>query len=284
MKDDKEKKSKGGRPKGKSPVSGLKVTLVLADNGRLTSRQEIITANTIIMYKGDIKKTCKFLNLPQETVSEVYIKYSSTINQALAKNLNDDKMNKAINESIDIMEGHIKEIKKAQGNSSSKVLNSRAMDAFLPTVDRLVKVKDASTDAYFKCLSTLNESVMKAKLTEKTEEGLDYDNGIYGRNQKAVVDLLTDNESRGVKVCATSSNKACEAKDLSTGEIHEYSSIEEFLSEIGCIRKELDNLVDDHKSNPNSRVILKGRWEYLGPVDSIKIEGIRASVNETKKK
>jgi hypothetical protein len=114
--DDKQKKSNAGRgrPKEKSPTRGLKINIVIPESGRLSTRQELLVSNTIILYGGDIVKTCKFLKLPQEMVSEIYLKYNQQINQALSKSINDAKANKAINESLDIMEKHIKEIKKKQ--------------------------------------------------------------------------------------------------------------------------------------------------------------------------
>jgi hypothetical protein len=36
--DDDKQINKGGRPRGKSPVKGLKIVITLADNGRLNSR------------------------------------------------------------------------------------------------------------------------------------------------------------------------------------------------------------------------------------------------------
>ena len=220
------------------------------------------------MYQGSIKKTSNFLNLTEECVSEVYLKYSSQINQALKKELNEDKMNQAINESIDIMEGHMKEIKKAQKQSQTKYLRDRTLQSCLQTVDRLAKVKEATNDAYYKCLAGLNDSILKTKLAEKAEEGIDFDNGIYAKNQKTVADLIAGTKD-GNKKTGLNSSKSCQAIDLLNNTTHSYSSIQEFLSEAGMSFNDLYYALGKKKDADGSVTI--GNWKYLGPSSDIRI-------------
>src|SRR5574344_1417150 len=166
------------------------------------------------------------------------------------------------------MEAHIKAIKKQQKGNESKDVYGGSLDSCLATVDRLVKVKSAQSDAYYKCIAGLNESIIKGKLAEKAEEGLEFDNGIYAKNQKTVADLLSGNK---MSACRTGISAAvpCKAIDLITNQEHSYSSITEFLSEAGLSMNDLSSEAI-RKPNPDGTVTI-GNWKYLGPSTDIKI-------------
>ena len=277
-----DKKNKGGRPKGASPVKGLKISINLPDNGRMTSRQELLISNTIILFKGDIKKTSKFLGIGEEPVSEVYLKYSSQISNALMKELNENKMNQAINESLDIMETHIKELKKKQKANPSNSIYGGDLNSCLLTVDRLVKVKTAQSDSYYKCLSGLNDSVIRSKLAEKAEEGIEFDNGIYAKNQKTVCDMLSmDPEKIEKEAKREDHNSPCKAIDLTTNEEHSYSSIMEFLSEAKLSLNDLYN-AKNRNPNPDGSVTV-GNWKFIGETGDIRIVNESASRTDNSK-
>lgn len=251
-------------------IKGIYCKLVIPDNGRLTSRQELLIANAIIAAGGDCAKAAELLDVPQETASEVALRYATHINQALRKELKDRATSDAINKSVDIMKEQISELRNEQ-NARSRAANASAgltrgeLGALLDTVDRLIKVKQASNDQYQKCLSGLTDTISKSKLTEKAEEGLDIDNGIYAKNQQAVVDLLM-----GDAICPALNSAVpipCAATDLRTNERKVFGSISEFLHEAGVTMEDLTDAKEAAKAAPGTAVIVGQVWLYDGPIE-----------------
>ena len=235
----------------------LCVALRVADSGRLTARQEMVVANTIVYEKGGIAASAAFLGIPQSLVSEVFLKYSAQISQALVKGLDDDRINEAINGSVRLLERKIKSLKGDMAANGD--LTADQYGECLAAVDRLVKVKSASSDAYCKCLSGLTADIVKAKLAEKVEEGIDFDNSVYASNQKAVADLLRGGELKPSK------DPECgvHAYDLAMGAEHCFSSRLEFCRAAGITMPQLDEAIEAAAKIGDDAPVI-GSWRYLG--------------------
>lgn len=254
--------NKGGRPKGESPVKGLRIEIKVPESGRLSSRQEMMVANSIILFKGDISKASKFLKIDPGITSEVYLKYNQNINQALAKAIDDDKANKAINDSLEIMQKHIKGIKKLQGKGT---LYASSLDSCLSTVDRLVKIKDASSNSFFRCVSGLGDSIVKSKMAEKVEEGMDFGGSDYRENQATVASLIEGKmQTASAGLMETMGAFVVKAVNDSTGASKQWPDMGSFCSEVGATEDDISAARQEAVTGKKDSFSVKG-WTIIQP-------------------
>jgi len=202
-----------GRKKSKAAQVGLKFApIILSDDGRLSSDQELLIVQDIIFNNSNLKQVERDFKIKKELVSEVYLKYYIQIERSLKNSIKENELNKAINDSVSILQKHTNELKKIQNNSQNKYLNSTSLTSVTRSLDRLITLKNASTSEY-KEISNISDKINKQKTLEKIEKGEIETSDDYLENQNTVLELLKNN-SKKIKITNTD-----------TGEVFKFKSI-----------------------------------------------------------
>lgn len=163
--------------------------LNLKDGTRISSNDEILLVESLIYFNGDIHKVAKTLNVEEELVSRIFLKYNQQIMHCLKAGINEDKVNASLNESLDVLSKHVKEISRLQKTSASKLLNGNALGSVTKAIDRIIVLKQLSMSEIRQNYELLDK-IIKAKTLEQVENGDLINGNDYKENQRTVIKLL----------------------------------------------------------------------------------------------
>lgn len=184
------------RSKNPFREKGLKFRkIIVSDDGRINSSDELLIVQAIIFSEVNIKAVANIFSITEELVSEIYMKYYIQINRSLNKAIEEDKLNKSLNDSIAILSSHISEIKTQQRKSGNKTLNTPLLSSATRSIDRLISLKGISTNE-FKAVDNIHNTLQKQKSVEKLESGVIENNSDYLENQQAVFNMLNNSKSK----------------------------------------------------------------------------------------
>lgn len=197
------------------------------DADRLPSDIERIIVNVIILYKGDIDNAAHMTHLSDDKINRVYLSWKSQIDKILKTHQNDEILSNGIDCGVEMMVNSINSMKEYMSKNDCTMISANSIKSINNTVDKLLKVKEQSTEAYDTLINKLNDSLLKAKNIEKIESGKIEDNSNYQSNINTVADLLSSYDSssdKDISVPYTGNTKKIILTNVITHEKHTFDS------------------------------------------------------------
>lgn len=225
-------------PKGYRNVNVPKVDLSKYNSfEKLPISIEKILVEALIAFNANTKTVSEHFNISEDKVSEVLIKYYSSISEIYQNNIKTKPMEDALNKAMEMMKKHITEVKSAQDSSSIKALKSAEIGNICKMVDRITTVREAALKSYDLTINKLNANIAALKMTESRTEGKIEDDSDYLENQQTVFEKMAEYQ-RGY-------SKKTKAVSDKTGEVREFNTLNEMAAHFNTtpeyIRKKINN-------------------------------------------
>lgn len=198
---------------------------------RLPSNVYSIIKNALVYFEGNPTKVSKHYNLDIEKVNIVYEESYLVINQIIESTVKSNELDKGIEDSIELMSDHIKQIKKNK-NNQNQVLTDKYINQLTRMTDRFISLKEQNNRTFDILVNRMNDFNIKQRQLEVLESGKVEPMDEYDENVETVFSKLRSTASRKIK-----------ATNVVTKEVRHYSSITEAAIDLKCngdsIRKRL---------------------------------------------
>ena len=171
----------------------IDITVTPNSEGRLGSEDEILIANSLILYKGDTAEVAEHCHTSIDIVSKIYLKYYYDIQHCMKKDIKNSKINKTIETTLSIMQDSISDIRARQLETDSRYVKNSDITTLVRLVDRLLAIKNSVVMGYTSTTSEMHKRIIESKTTEKMEQGIILNDTSSISNQATVLEQLKHN-------------------------------------------------------------------------------------------
>lgn len=211
---------------------------------RLPSNVYSIIKNALVVFKGNPKKVADHYNLDVEKVNIVYEESYLVINQIIESKTKSNELDKGIEDSIELMSDHIKQIKHNK-NSQNQILTDKYINQLTRMTDRFINLKEQNNRTFDVLINRMNDQTIKQRQLEVLESGKPDNSADYSENQQAVLNILNQPEESITAVYQNGNSKPVKATNTQTGEVLLFDSLNKmathFDSDPDYLRKKIYN-------------------------------------------
>ena len=211
---------------------------------RLPSNVYSIVKNALVYFEGNPSKVAKHYKLDIEKVNIVYEESYLVINQIIESTVKSNELDKGIEDSIELMSDHIKQIKNSK-NTQNQVLTDKYINQLTRMTDRFISLKEQNNRTFDILVNRMNDQTIKQRQLEVLESGKPDNSTEYSENQQTVLNLLNQPQPSITAPYQNGNGKPVKATNTNTQEVLQFESIAKmaahFDSDPDYLRKKISN-------------------------------------------
>ena len=205
---------------------------------RLPGSCEQAVIFALIRSGCDIDKVKDAFSLPAEDISGIEAKWYIQITEAMSALHKSEGLDKAIDDSVAMISKDIAARKALNDRRDIMTIGESA--SLNKMVDRLIDIKAQSQKSYDSAIGELSRQIVKTKALERLECGEIKDDYEYLQNQKAVADMLGEDDMDGT-------DHKVYVYDSKDDTVQEFSGVDECSSRMLIGARKVRARIADHK-------------------------------------